>query len=253
MIVILSPSKSMEMTPAVGQAFTQPCFLSQAERLVRKLRRFSQAELMELMAISPALAELNQQRFRQWQTPFSLDNAKQALFAFTGDVYDGLAAHSLGKRELTFAQQHLRILSGLYGYLRPLDLIQPYRLEMGRAVATAGARNLVQLWREPVTAALNAEPANVLVNLASQEYAKAIDLKALEKTMVTPIFKEEKQGQLKIISFYAKKARGSMARFILRQRIKTAADLLAFAEDGYAYAPALSQPNAPLFVRRTTS
>lgn len=249
MILLLSPSKSMNMEPASVTDFTQPAFLDQSQKLVSKARKFSKAELMEFMAISEKLAELNRRRFKDWTPPFSLDNAKQAVLAFTGDVYDGLEAPTLKKRDLAFAQNHLRILSGLYGLLKPLDLIQPYRLEMGRPLETRGAKNLYEFWRKTVTDELNQTRGDVLINLASNEYVKAIDKKALDKQIISPVFKDEKNGTYKIISFFAKKARGTMARYIIENRIKDASGLMDFAEAGYAYSAELSKPDAPVFTR----
>jgi cytoplasmic iron level regulating protein YaaA (DUF328/UPF0246 family) len=249
MILILSPSKSMDMAPCDCTGFTQPAYLDRAGKLVVKLRGFSTAELMEFMDISEPLAELNRKRYREWATPFSPANASPALFAFTGDVYEGLDAARLGHRDVQYAQQHLRILSGLYGLLRPLDLIQPYRLEMGRPLETRGAKNLYDFWRDTVTEGLNAEPGGRLVNLASQEYFKAVDTKKLNKQVVSPVFKEERNGQFRLISFFAKKARGSMARYLIQNRIDDAEGLLGFAEDGYAYNPGLSTASAPVFTR----
>lgn len=249
MIVVLSPSKSMDMEPSKRTDFTQPKFLEQSKKLISKARKFSKPELMKFMGISEKLAELNLQRFQDWNPPFSIDNAKQAMLTFTGDVYDGLDSNSLKECDITFAQNHLRILSGLYGLLKPLDLIQPYRLEMGCPFETHGAKNLYAFWKETVTAELNRTKGEVLVNLASNEYFKAIDKRALEKQIISPIFKDEKNGTFKIISFYAKKARGSMARHIIKNRLKESTDLLGFTEDGYAYASDQSTPDAPVFTR----
>lgn len=237
------------MNPAKVTDCTQPDFLDRSEKLVIKARKFSKKGLMEFMEVSEKLAELNRQRFKEWNAPFSLDNAKQAALAFTGDVYEGLDANSLTKRDLNFAQKHLRILSGLYGLLRPLDLIQPYRLEMGRPLATRGAKNLYAFWKPTITEAINDAPGNLLVNLASNEYFNAIDKKALNKTVVSPVFKDAKNGKFKIISFFAKKARGTMARYIIENHITKADELQAFAEDGYAFAPDLSTPATPVFTR----
>ena len=250
MIVVLSPSKSMDMAPSNGVDATQPVFLDQSKKLISAVRKYSTDELMEFMQISEKLAELNRQRFKDWKPPFSTDNAKPAALAFTGDVYDGLDAPSLKKRDMNFAQDHLRILSGLYGLLRPLDLIQPYRLEMGRPLKTRGAQNLYAFWKETVTAELNRAPGDLLINLASQEYFKAIDKRQLDKQVVTPIFKDEKNGTLKIISFYAKKARGAMARNIIQNRVTDADGFRSFTWDGYAYDPAISTLTEPIFTRR---
>jgi cytoplasmic iron level regulating protein YaaA (DUF328/UPF0246 family) len=239
----------MDMEGAAVAEFTQPGFLDQSQKLVTKVRQFSKAELMDFMAISDKLAELNRQRFKEWQPPFTPDNAKQAILAFTGDVYDGFNANTLKKRDLAFAQNHLRILSGLYGLLKPLDLIQPYRLEMGRPLETRGAKNLYAFWKATITEELNRTKGDLLINLASNEYFKAIDKRALNKRIVSPVFKDEKNGTFKIISFFAKKARGTLARYIIENRIADAEGLLGFAEDGYAYNAALSKPDAPVFTR----
>ena len=253
MIVLLSPSKSMDMVPAESGSSSQPEFLDRSGMLVSTLRRYSVTELMAFMDISVKLAELNHQRFQEWKPPFSSGNAKQAVLAFTGDVYDGLAAGTLEQHDLQFAQDHLRILSGLYGLLRPLDLIQPYRLEMGRPLETGVSRNLYEFWRTTITEALNQMDGTVLVNLASNEYFKAIDQRMLDKHIVTPVFKDEKNGRFKVISFYAKKARGRMARHIIQHRIEAADELLGFSEDGYAYNAGLSKPNEPVFTRAAPS
>jgi cytoplasmic iron level regulating protein YaaA (DUF328/UPF0246 family) len=239
----------MDMEPGRAAAFTQPDFLDRSQKLVSRLRKYSTAELMEFMQISEKLATLNRQRFKDWQPPFSTDNARQALLAFTGDVYEGIDAPTLTKGDLSFAQDHLRILSGLYGLLRPLDLIQPYRLEMGRPLETRGAKTLYAFWKASITNALNDTGGGLLINLASQEYFKAIDKRNLDMPVVTPVFKDEKNGRLKVISFFAKKARGSMARYIIQNRITEADGLLAFAADGYSYNPGLSKPAEPVFSR----
>ncbi|MDF7822433.1 peroxide stress protein YaaA [Pontiellaceae bacterium B12227] len=249
MIITLSPSKSMNMEPAKNADFTQAVFLDRSQKLISKARKFSKTELMEFMDISEKLAELNRQRFKEWKPPFTLDNAKQAVLAFTGDVYDGLDAVTLKKRDLTFAQNHLRILSGLYGLLKPMDLIQPYRLEMGRPLETRGAKNLYEFWKATVTEELNSTKGDVLINLASNEYFKAIDKRALDKEIVSPVFKDEKNGKYKIISFFAKKARGTMARYIIENRLQHADDLQGFNEGGYSYNTELSSPAEPVFTR----
>lgn len=250
MILLLSPSKSMDMEAAPLSAATQPGFLEQSKTLASRLRKFSKSDLMEFMDISEKLARKNHRHFQDWRPPFTVQNAKQALFAFTGDVYDGLDASSLSPRELDFAQEHLRILSGLYGLLRPLDLIQPYRLEMGRPLQTDSAKNLYEFWRGAITEELNCTKGNLLVNLASNEYFKAVDKRALDKQIVSPIFKDERNGTLKIIGFHAKKARGAMARHLIRNRVADLEGIRAFASAGYVYDPELSTPVEPVFVRR---
>lgn len=249
MIVILSPSKNMDMKPARETEHSQPEFLNQSEQLIKTLRTFSIQDLMQFMSISEKLAELNSRRITNWSRPFSCTNAKQALLAFTGNVYDGLAADSLTAGDLQFAQSHLRILSGLYGLLRPTDLMQPYRLEMGRPLQTGDKKNLYEFWSNTITAALNQLPGEILVNLASLEYFKVIAPKKLNKQILSPVFKDEKNGTFKIISVYAKKARGAMARFIIENRITTTDRLLTFQADGYRHSPEQSTEQAPAFTR----
>jgi cytoplasmic iron level regulating protein YaaA (DUF328/UPF0246 family) len=242
----------MDMAPKTGAEYSQPNFLNQSAELISTVRNFSTADLMEFMSISEKLAELNRQRFSEWNTPFTPANAKPAALAFTGDVYDGLDAPSLNTRDLQFAQQNLRILSGLYGLLRPLDLIQPYRLEMGRPLKTSDADNLYGFWKQTITESLNQLPGELVLNLASQEYFKAVDKKALNKQIISPVFKDEKNGKLKIISFYAKRARGLMARFVIENRITTARELAAFNVNGYTYSEDLSSETSPVFTRLAT-
>lgn len=253
MIILLSPSKSMNMESAPDTDFTQTHFLRQSQALVDRIRTFSKTELMEFMAISEKLAHLNHQRFLNWKRPFSLENAKQAALAFTGDVYDGLDAQSLSADNLNDAQHRIRILSGLYGLLKPLDLIQPYRLEMGRPLKTDTAKNLYEFWKPAITSELNRCAGDVIINLASNEYFKAIDQRTLKKQIISPVFKDAKNGTYKIISFYAKKARGKMARHLILQRPQNINDLLNFQEDGYRYSPEQSTPSKPVFTRPANS
>jgi cytoplasmic iron level regulating protein YaaA (DUF328/UPF0246 family) len=249
MIVVLSPSKSMQTEAARATEISQPEFLDQAEQLVSKLRKFSEAELSRFMKISPTLAQQTHQRFQKWARPFTPDNANPAALTFTGAVYDGLDATSLDKNALQFAQDHLRIFSALYGVLRPLDLMQAYRLDMADPLETDSAPSLYAFWKSLVTNQLNQLAGSLLINLASQEYFKVIDKKRLDKQIVAPVFKDEKNGKLKTISLYAKRARGAMARFIIEKRISSADELLAFNRDGYTYAPDLSAEDAPVFTR----
>lgn len=249
MIALLSPSKSMDMQTPYDQTTTQPDFLKQSEALIHELRKMKTEELCDFMDISHKLALLNQERFQNWNPAFTSENAKPALFAFTGDVYDGLDAHTLKADEQTYAQDHLRILSGLYGILRPLDLIQAYRLEMGRPLKTENALNLYSFWKESIAAHLKQLNDTPLVNLASQEYFKAVPQKDLPHEIISPVFKDEKKGTFKIISFYAKKARGYMARYLIQNRITKPKDLLAFNLNGYRYDEATSTPTEPVFIR----
>lgn len=254
MLIVLSPAKTLDYdTPLQSRVFTLPELLDHAAQLIERARQLTPAEIGSLMKISDKLAGLNAARFAQWQPDFSLDNARQAILAFKGDVYTGLDVASLGEGDLIYAQEHLRILSGLYGVLRPLDLMMPYRLEMGIRLDNARARDLYGFWGEIITDRLNqalaAQGDEVLINLASNEYFKAVQPNVLKGRIITPVFQDEKQGQYKIISFYAKRARGLMARWILQQRIDKVEALRDFSLDGYAFAPEASSGNTLVFRR----
>jgi len=255
MLVVISPAKSLDYdTPFKTRKYTQPEFLDDSSVLIEQLRQFSPAQVSSLMSISPILGALNQERFNDWQLPFDTDNARQALFAFKGDVYIGLDAYSLSSEDIRFAQDHLRILSGLYGLLRPLDLMQAYRLEMGTSLKNARGNSLYEFWGEKITEALNTQLSGknnaVLVNLASNEYFRAVKPKQLDAEVISPVFKDYKNGQYKIISFFAKKARGLMSAYIIKNRLKKAEDLLSFDTDGYRYSEKDSKPGAPVFLRK---
>ena len=255
MLTVISPAKTLDYeTPPVTGAFTQPTQLTQSRKLIRRLRQLDSNDISHLMSVSDNLAELNRQRFRQWKTPFKPENARQALFAFKGDVYLGLDAYSLDEDALDFAQQHLRILSGLYGILRPLDLMQPYRLEMGTRLDTEAGSNLYQFWNERLTRALNQElkqsRSQCLVNLASNEYFKAIKPKLLRADIVTPAFREYRNGEYRFIQFFAKKARGLMARYLIDRRIDDVEGLKDFDYEGYRFAPRMSDAKDWVFTRR---
>ena len=255
MLTLISPAKTLDYeTPATTEAFTQPTQLTQSRKLIRRLRELDSDDLSRLMNVSDNLAELNHKRFKQWKTPFKPDNARQALFAFKGDVYQGLDAYSLDEDALEFAQQHLRILSGLYGILRPLDLMQPYRLEMGTRLDTEAGSNLYQFWDKRITEALNEElresSADTVVNLASNEYFKAVKPGLLKADIVTPAFRELRDGEHRFISFTAKKARGLMARYIIDHRIDDAEALKDFDYEGYRFMPELSGDKEWVFSRK---
>jgi cytoplasmic iron level regulating protein YaaA (DUF328/UPF0246 family) len=255
MIIVLSPAKTLDYeSPYVDVATSLPQFIPQAEILANKLRRMSVKRLGSMMSISPALAALNSARFKDWQTEFTDDNSRPALFAFKGDVYLGLDAATLSADELQYAQEHLRVLSGLYGVLRPLDRMQPYRLEMGRKLPVRSAKNLYQFWDGQITEAINSDLAaaesEILVNLASNEYFNAIKPKQLNATVLTPVFKDWKNGTYKIISFFAKKARGLMARHIIQNRISDREGLATFTSNGYAYDPESSTDTTLTFLRK---
>jgi cytoplasmic iron level regulating protein YaaA (DUF328/UPF0246 family) len=249
MLVVVSPAKKLDMTPAPGITPTRPAFRADAEELAQVARGLDAKGLQELMKISDNLARLNAGRFADFGTM----DAKPAAFAFAGDTYQGLEAGSLDPDEMAFAQDHLRILSGLYGVLRPLDAIEPYRLEMGSRLATARGRTLYDFWGDRIAKALKDQAAEVgtdtLVNCASQEYFGAVDEAALGLRVITPVFMEERGGAPKVVSFYAKRARGAMARFIIQNRLGDPASLLDFDTGGYAHAPDLSTPDRPVFLR----
>lgn len=254
MLVILSPAKRLdfESEPRHGE-FSQPELLDQAEVLVERARKLSAGQIRALMGVSEKLAEQTRARFQAFAPPFDLANARQAIFAFRGDTYLGLEAETLRKGDLAFAQDHLRILSGLYGVLRPLDLIQPYRLEMGAKLSTRRGRDLYAFWGSRITKALGraleGEGEPVLVNCASKEYSRAIEPGLLPARIVTPVFKEIKGGTPRVLGMFAKQARGMMARYIIKDRIETVEALLKFRAAGYRYAPEHSEPDRPVFTR----
>ncbi|KAB2913228.1 MAG: peroxide stress protein YaaA [Dechloromonas sp.] len=255
MLIFLSPAKSLDYTtPVQVSTFTQPAFLKQSETLIKQLRKLSPADIAGLMDLSDPLALLNFNRYADWHLPFTPENARQAVLAFDGDVYDGLAARTLSTGDLDFAQQQVRILSGLYGILRPLDLMQPYRLEMGTRFANKAGKDLYAFWGETLLKAINAElaamPRPVAVNLASEEYFKAAVGRKIAGTVIQPVFEDWKNGRYKIISFYAKRARGLMTRHAVLNRLTEPEGLKDFASDGYAYAPEVSDDTTWVFRRR---
>jgi len=254
MLITISPAKKLDyQTPAPTSEHTLPEHLDQAAALITIMRDKDSFEIADLMKLSMKLADLNMQRYQDWHIPFTPDNAKQALFAFSGDVYQGLDANSLQADDIAFAQDHLRILSGLYGLLRPLDFMQPYRLEMGTRLATDRGTNLYQFWGDTITASINKALADqgddVLINLASNEYFKSIQPSNIQGRIITPVFKELRQGSYRIISFNAKKARGYMSRFIIENRLHQAEDLKHFDQADYRFNAALSSPDSFVFTR----
>jgi cytoplasmic iron level regulating protein YaaA (DUF328/UPF0246 family) len=255
MLFVISPAKNLDFeTPATTKTASQPRYLTQSTKLITQLKTLSVQEVASLMSLSDKLAGLNLSRFQSWQTPFNADNAKQAMLAFNGDVYTGLDATTLDEAGLTFAQQHLRILSGLYGVLKPLDYMQPYRLEMGTKLANQAGNDLYDFWGDELTQSLIAEPAfadKVLINLASNEYFKAIKTKQLNARIITPVFKDAKNGQYKIISFYAKKARGLMSRYIIDHKITEPEAIKGFDREGYYFSEAQSKGDEWVFLRES--
>ena len=259
MILVISPAKALDYeTPPTTATFTQPDLLDQSVELIDILREKSPAQIAELMSLSDQLSSLNVARYASWSRPFAAGNAKQALLAFNGDVYEGLDATSLTEADLAWAQDHLRILSGLYGVLRPLDLMQAYRLEMGTRLANPRGKNLYEFWGERITDELNrllareedAGRQRVLVNLASDEYFKSVKPKKLKGRIVTPVFEDWKGGRYKIISFYAKRARGLMSRYVITHRIDEVEALQGFDAEGYAFAANASDADTLVFRRR---
>lgn len=254
MLIVISPAKNLdEKTPLPKITPSQPDLLDQAEQLIKRLRTLAPHQVSALMGISDALGQLNYDRYQAWHQPFTPSNARPAALTFNGDVYQGLNAAAFKTRDFAFAQQHLRILSGLYGLLRPLDLMQPYRLEMGTRLENEQGKDLYAFWGDRITRALNQQVtecgAQYLVNLASNEYFKAVRKAKLAVPVVTPVFKEKKNGQYKVISFYAKKARGQMSAYIIKNRLTCADQLREFDWDNYHYNPAMSAELQPVYTR----
>ncbi len=257
MLIVISPAKTLDYAtaPATDKS-SLPRFLARSSALVEDARKLSPEQLGELMGISDKLARLNHERFMNWGEPFTRDNARQSILAFKGDVYTGLDAATMTAEDFDFAQQRLRILSGLYGILRPLDLMQPYRLEMGLRFANSGGGNLYEFWGEDITRELNRQlrstRSRVLVNLASNEYFKAVRPKLLEAEVITPVFKERRDGKYRVISFFAKKARGQMARFIVDRRLDDVEGIKRFQAAGYRYDPDESSAHEWAFTRASS-
>lgn len=251
MLIVISPAKTLDFETAPStEKYSQPRFLPQSQQLIDELKDLSTVDIASLMKLSDKLAALNMARFQTWQKPFNLENAKQALLAFKGDVYTGLDADTLDVAGLDFAQQHLRILSGLYGVLRPLDLMQAYRLEMGTKFANVKGKDLYQFWGSQLRESIESELKDgVLINLASNEYFKAVEAKKLKARIITPVFKDWKNGQYKIISFYAKKARGLMSRYIIDHSINEPENIKGFDSEGYRFSPEMSQADEWVFLR----
>mgnify|MGYP003640407535 CR=1 FL=1 len=252
MLVVVSPAKKLDFeASAPTKRFTQPSELEKSMQLIGELKKCDTKTIKNLMKLSDSLAELNIKRYKEFKTPFSLTNAKQALFAFKGDTYIGLDAETMKEADIEYAQSHLRILSGLYGLVSPLDLIQPYRLEMGTRFSCMGKKNLYEFWQDTITTKLSSllEKEKVLVNLASKEYFSAVNVKNLDAKVITPAFKEKKGNEFKMVGFFAKRARGMMSRYIIDHRLKDPAKLLEFDVDGYHYNAKLSSELEPVFTR----
>lgn len=254
MLLLISPAKTLDFeTPAPTAEYSQPDFLKESKLLISELRALAPHDISALMNISDKLGLLNFDRFAHWKTPFKPANAKQAIFAFQGDVYTGMQADTFSEGDIQFAQQHLRILSGLYGLLRPLDLMQAYRLEMGTGFANSRGKNLYEFWGDTITKAVNKQlkelQSSVVINLASHEYFSAVKPNLLKAEIITPVFKDKKNGQYKIISFFAKKARGMMSAYIIQNRITDPEAIKQFDMAGYQFYPKLSSAHEWIFTR----
>ena len=255
MLLVVSPAKKLDFeSPVATPKFSQPSLLKHSQLLIDDCIKLSPSDIASLMKLSDKLAGLNAARFGEWSTPFTAENARQAILSFNGDVYAGLDAQTFNDDDFDFAQQHFKILSGLYGLLKPLDLIQAYRLEMGCKLRNSRGENLYQFWGDIITNELNQSLQDnnddVLINLASTEYFKSVKTTLLNATVVTPIFKDWKNGQYKIISFFAKKARGLMARYIIQNKLTMADDIKQFDLGGYQYEPTMSKGNDWVFTRK---
>ena len=255
MLFLLSPAKALDYdTPPHIATHTKPLFTHQSAHLIDLLKTKTPQQISTLMKLSDALSGLNVARYQAWSPQFTVKNSKQAVLAFNGDVYEGLAAKSLSEAQLDWAQDHVCILSGLYGVLRPLDLMQPYRLEMGTALANGHGKNLYQFWGSQIASHLNeraaADTSPVIINLASEEYFKAVDRKALKARVVSCVFEEFKGGKYKIISFHAKRARGLMVRYAIEKKLVTVKKLEGFDAEGYRFEPAASEPDRLVFRRK---
>lgn len=254
MLALISPAKTLDYETALPtDTYTQPRLLEQSQQLIDVCRKLSATEIASLMTVSEKIANLNVERFRDWNAEFDFSNARQALFAFKGDVYTGLDAYHLKDQDIDFAQQHLRMLSGLYGLLRPLDLMMPYRLEMGTKLKNSRGNNLYEFWGSIITDQINQDlaeiDAKVLVNLASDEYYKSVNEKKIPAEIIKPVFLDQKNGKYKVISFYAKKARGLMARYLIENKLSQVEQLKAFDSEGY-YFDAESSSNKELVFKR---
>jgi len=254
MLIVISPAKTLDFeSPANSNIYSDASFLKDSKLLIKELQKLKADDITDLMGISPQLAQLNFERFHQWHLPFTTENAKQALLAFKGDVYTGIDTTTFSNEDFKRSQSDLRILSGLYGVLKPMDLIQAYRLEMGKKIKTRRGENLYQFWGDTITKSVNKSlkenKHKHLINLASNEYFKSINKKKIRAEIITPSFKDLKNGEYKMISFFAKKARGLMTRFIIQNKITDPEELKAFDLDGYMYNSALSKEKEPVFTR----
>ncbi|MDP6097145.1 MAG: peroxide stress protein YaaA [Gammaproteobacteria bacterium] len=257
MLIVISPAKTLDFkSPVNFSKFSLPEFLSESKQLIGELKELNPEQISELMNISSKLGVLNYSRFANWHTPFHPENARPAIFAFKGDTYLGLRAEQFSATDLSFAQKHLRILSGLYGILKPLDLMQAYRLEMGSRFRDTEGQSLYDFWGSKLSRSLNAtltqEKSRLLINLASKEYFSSIHPSALDANIITPVFKDYSRGKYRVLSFFAKKARGAMSAYIIRQQLSSASQLQGFTEEGYRFSKEASSPENPVFLRQQT-
>ncbi len=255
MLIVVSPAKTLDYTtPPKTKKFTLPDYLDDSAELIHRMREFSSLDISELMKVSTKIADLNFDRFEAWNKNFTEKNAKQAVLAFKGDVYTGLDAESFSAKDFSFAQKHFRMLSGLYGLLRPLDLMQAYRLEMGTKLSTDRGKNLYEFWGSEITQGLNKQLKKIksehLINLASNEYFKAVKPKEIKGEIITPAFKELKNGEYKMIGVYAKKARGLLSRYIIQNQLSNIEDIKSFNVDGYKFNAKVSKGNNWVFTRK---
>jgi hypothetical protein len=249
MLLLLSPAKTLDFNPTDIKTHTQPLFLKQSKTLVNNLKKYSSKQIQDLMRVSEKIADLNVARYQDFSLPFDQSNAKQAILAFKGDVYQGLSVEDFDEAELNFAHEHIGILSGLYGLLRPLDLMQPYRLEMGTKLKVGKNKNLYEFWDKSITKQINATGAKDIINLASNEYFKSVKKEALEGNLWTVDFKENKNGKYKIVAFYAKKARGMMCNYVVKNRIEKPEEMKGFDRDDYQFNEELSSERHYVFTR----
>ncbi|OUR95322.1 peroxide stress protein YaaA [Halobacteriovorax marinus] len=252
MLVIVSPAKKLDFESAAPvDTHVMPKFLTKSKKLISDLKKCTPSEISKLMKLSTTLTDLNVERYKKFKAPFTLKNAKQAVFAFKGDTYVGLDAETLSTSQIKYAQDHLRILSGLYGILSPLELIQPYRLEMGTRFPCNGNKNLYEYWKEDLTAEINSliKKEEILLNCASVEYSSAVDFKNVAATIITPVFKQQKGDEFKVVGLFAKRARGMMARFVIENKVTTVAELKKFKMDGYKFSKSMSENNELVFTR----
>ncbi len=257
MLLVISPAKKLDYEPQNKTSiYTTPDYLKESSQLIKRLRDFSTLDISELMDVSTNIAELNFERYSSWSSNFTVDNSKQSILAFNGDVYTGMDAMSFDSKDFKFAQKHLRILSGLYGLLRPLDLMKAYRLEMGSKLSTTRGKNLYEFWDIIITDGLNQQlktiKSDVLINLASNEYFKSVKKKQLNANIITPMFKDYKNGDYKMIGIYAKKARGLLSRYIIKNKMTKPDDIKNFDAEGYQFNKKLSHEHNWIFTRKLT-